>query len=185
MEKKSDHPLNTPSFLPTAAEGSAAAAANDAVLKEMSKAPGSQNRGKYHQHSDDLRARMGHRVAEYGNSQLSADSPKRLVIRSVKVRFAIVKQLYLAKLKDPSRVTALPHGNEGHPILPDSLDEEVADYIRALHKAGGCVSTSIVIVAARGIVAHKKPSLLKENGGHISFTKDWADSFRRHHHFVK
>ena len=61
----------------------------------------------------------------------------------------------------------------------------MADYIRALRSAGGCVSTSSVVAAARGIVAHKKPSLLRENGGHVNITKDWADSFQRRHHFVK
>ena len=39
--------------------------------------------------------------------------------------------------------------------------------------------------AAKGIMTHKKTSLLRENGRHITLTKDWADSCRKRHHFVK
>ena len=64
------------------------------------------------------------------------------------------------------------------PYLLGNLDQEVADDIHTMHKAGSCVSISIVILAAKGIVTHKKLSLQREHGGHIMLTKkDWADSF--------
>ena len=91
----------------------------------------------------------------------------------------------LKELKDPSKVTAFLHGNEGRPVLLGDFDQEVAQYIPALRQAGGCVSTSIVMAAAKGILTHKKSSLPRENGDKITLTKDWAGSFLKRHRFVK
>ena len=47
-------------------------------------------------------------------------------------------------------------------------DAEVAKYVGSLRVAGGIVNRSIVIAAAKGIVSHGNPSLLKEHGGPIN-----------------
>ena len=57
--KSDDQSSDTSLFLSPATACSAVAAANDAALVEMSKAQGSRKRGKYHNYSDELRARMG------------------------------------------------------------------------------------------------------------------------------
>eukprot|EP00117_Sycon_ciliatum_P019873 scpid84432/ scgid4069/ len=69
------------------------------------------------------------------------------------------KRLYLGRLKDlksPDLVTTLPHAAGGRSLLLGDLDGEVAEYVKALRQAGGCVSTSIIIAGAKGIVAHRK-----------------------------
>ena len=57
--KSDDQSSDTSLFLSPATACSAAAATNDTVLVEMSKAQGSRKCGKYHNYSDELCARMG------------------------------------------------------------------------------------------------------------------------------
>ena len=46
-------------------------------------------------------------------------------------------------------------------------DQDVSNYIKSLRKEGGVVNRSIVVAAAKGILSHKNPGLLKEHGGPI------------------
>ncbi len=47
------------------------------------------------------------------------------------------------------------------------------------------MNRSIVIAAAKGIVSHRNPSLLKEHGGPIDLGRKWAESFLFRHGYVK
>ena len=52
--------------------------------------------------------------------------------------------------------------------------KEVVKYVQCLRKAGDIVNRSIVIAAAKGIVSHWNPSLLKEHSGSIDIGRKWA-----------
>ena len=47
------------------------------------------------------------------------------------------------------------------------------------------MNRSIVIAAARGIISHQNPGLLKEHGGSIDLGRKWAESFLFRHGYVK
>lgn len=47
------------------------------------------------------------------------------------------------------------------------------------------VNRLIVIAAAKGILFHKNPGVLKEHGGPIEIGKSWSESFLRRNGFVK
>ena len=51
--------------------------------------------------------------------------------------------------------------------------------------AGGGVNRSIVIVAAKGILACKNPTFLPENGGSLHLDRGWAQSFMKRMNLVK
>lgn len=58
-------------------------------------------------------------------------------------------------------------------------------YVTNLRIVGAPVTTAIVMDAAKGIVAAKHSSLLKENGGHIEITTTWTKSLLKHMNYVK
>ena len=55
----------------------------------------------------------------------------------------------------------------GRPLMLRDYDQDVSNYIKSLREAGGIVNRSIVVAAAKGILSHKNPGLLKEHGGPI------------------
>ena len=65
------------------------------------------------------------------------------------------------------------------------IDRDVASYAQSLRIAGGIVNRSIVVAAAKGIVSHKNPALMKEQGGPIDIGHSWAESFLRRKGYVK
>ena len=79
----------------------------------------------------------------------------------------------------------MPSAAVGRPLLIGKFDEKVAEYIRYLRLSGGIVNSNILIAAAKGIIAHKKPGLLKDYGGSIELGKKWAESFLIRKGYVK
>ena len=82
------------------------------------------------------------------------------------------KHTYLSKLKnlgDADAITSFPHASLGRPLFIGNFDDQVAAYVRQLCEAGGIVNCNIVIAAAKGIISHKNPNLLKEYGGKLDF----------------
>ena len=61
----------------------------------------------------------------------------------------------------------------------------VQDYIKNLRAAGGAVSTTIVMSAAKGIISAKDGGLLAESGGYIEITKVLAKSLMKRMGYVK
>ena len=51
--------------------------------------------------------------------------------------------------------------------------------------SGGIVNSNILIAAAKGIIAHKKPGLLKDYGGSLEIGGKWAESFLIQMGYVK
>ena len=84
------------------------------------------------------------------------------------------------------QVASLPKMAVERPLLlGKDLDTCVQDYINALRKVGGVVSTTIVMAAANGIIAARNPALLTQHGGHIEITKAWAKSLFQRMGYVK
>ena len=83
-------------------------------------------------------------------------------------------------------VKALPTKDQGRPLLlGQEIDKIVQEYVNNLRIAGAPVTTAIVMGAAKGIVAAKNCSLLKENGGHLEITNTWAMSLLKRMNYVK
>ena len=53
-------------------------------------------------------------------------------------------------------ITSLPNATLGRPLLIGEFDDQVYEYIKHLHAAGGIVNSNIVVAAARGFISHKK-----------------------------
>ena len=74
-------------------------------------------------------------------------------------------------------VTSVPARKRGRKLLlGDQLDAKVQSYVKALHSAGTLIGSSIVMVAATGIVSAHDRTLLVEYGGYICISKSWAIS---------
>ena len=79
----------------------------------------------------------------------------------------------------------VPERKQGRPLLlPEEIDQ-TKKFIQSLRASGSPVSLSIVLAAAKGIVTHKAPNLLKEYGGQVELKKSWAFSFLSRHNYVK
>lgn len=162
------------------------AAANREVVKVVNAA--TRKRGSYHHYDDETRAKIAKYSCECGNKAAVDKFTKELGFVVTESSVRNMKKAYLAKLrkeKDPDRITSLPHGARGRPLMLLEYDQDVSRYIKSLREAGGIVNRSIIIAAAKGIVSHKNPGLLKEHGGPISISSSWAESFLRRIGFVK
>ena len=87
---------------------------------------------------------------------------------------------YLEQLKttrDPDAITSLPHAMLGRPLLIGKFDDKVAEYIGCVRLFGGIVNSSIVIAAAKGIIAHKNHSFLKAYDGTLDLKKNVRNYF--------
>ena len=75
----------------------------------------------------------------------------------------------------------LPLKKRGRPLLlGDSLDLKLQQYVLKVREGGGGVSSTLVMAAAKGLMLPNK-QLLKEFGGHMSFSKMWAPKFSKTH----
>ena len=70
-------------------------------------------------------------------------------------------------------------------MLGEKLDEEVQHYLRAVREGGGVITTAITMASATAIVRRADRNLLRENGGPISITVNWAKSLLYQMGFVK
>ena len=157
-------------------------------MEELASTAKKRKRGSYHHYSDEVRAHMGRHAAEHHNTSAVTKFTTELEHPVNESTIRNCRQLYLGRLKDMQSqelVKTLPYAAGGRSLLLGDLVGEVVDYVKSLRQAKWLVSTSIIIAGAKGIAVHRKPSLLKENGGSVVPTKDWADYFRQHHGFVK
>ena len=75
-------------------------------------------------------------------------------------------------------MSVLPEKPRGRPLLVGKeLEDNVKSFEGELRSSGAIVNSAIVRAAARGIVVAKDANLLKENGGGINLTKDWANRY--------
>ena len=175
-------------FVPVASDATTSAA-NKQVEQEMASTCTTKRgkRGSYTHYSEETRAKIARYAAEHGNkaaiSKFSVELGKPLAESTVRN----MKKAYykLCEEPNPNKITSLPRADRGRPLMLKGYDQEVALYIKSLHIAGGIVNRSIVIAAARGIVSHRNPGLLKEHGGSIDLGRKWAESFLYCHGYVK
>ena len=85
-----------------------------------------------------------------------------------------MKKAYLQQLKATTFPVARLAGKKtgAEPMLGSELDLEIETYLKKVRDNGGIVNRPLAAAAAIGLVKHKMPSLLKENGG----TLDMASS---------
>lgn len=145
-------------------------------------------RGSYTQYSDETRAKIARYASEHGNKAAVNKFSRELGKPIPESTVRNMKSIYLQKLRqepDPDKITSLPHASRGCPLLLGDYDKEVVEYIKNLRIAGGIVNRSIVIAAAKGIVLHWNPALLKDYGGSIDLGCKWAESFLLRHGYTK
>ena len=125
-------------------------------------------RGDYHHYTAEIRAKIAKYAYESGNrpavNKFSVELGHPVSGGTVRN----FKRKYLEQLKfvtDPDLVTSLPSAAVDRPLLIGKFDDEVVEYIRNLRLSGGIVNRNILIAAAKGIIAHKNPGLLKDYGG--------------------
>ena len=83
-------------------------------------------------------------------------------------------------------VSELPGKKRGRPfLLGEKIDVEVQTIIRAMRDSGAVVNTSIAIATAMGVLRKRDKSLLKEEGGPLELSKNWAKSVLHRMGFVK
>ena len=58
-------------------------------------------------------------------------------------------------------------------------------YISALRANGAVINSAIVMACAEGIVENHDSNMLHSNGGHVKFTKYWAQDFLNRIGYVK
>ena len=80
----------------------------------------------------------------------------------------------------------LENKTRGRPLLlGKELDDQVKAYISALRANGAVINSAIVIACAEGIVENHDSNMLHSNGGHVKFTKYWAQDFLNRIGYVK
>ncbi len=153
------------------------------VLEEDASTSGTSSkkrRGMYGVYNAELRAKIGRYAAQNGvmnaKRKFSAEIKKELNESTVRG----MKDAYLREKKfnrGPNDVTSLPKGQRGRPVLlGQEWDGKVKDYICAVRKSGGSVSTKLVIAGTKGLLQAAKPPILVEHGGSITIDKTWARS---------
>lgn len=94
-----------------------------------------------------------------------------------------IRKLYQSSpIKDKMKM--LPLSPRGRPLKLGQYDD-LKTYIRRLRVAGGVVNAQIVMAGPKGILMFKGSTLLKENGGTIDITKEWARSLLNRMGFSK
>ena len=103
-----------------------------------------------------------------------------------------IKKAYLDEIKKMRAsgsnevLESLPWKKQGRPLLlGDKIDGMVQSYIRRVCEEGVGVSIQIVLGAARGILKTIDKQKLREFGGHIDLSRQWALSLLCRMNFVQ
>ena len=145
----------------------------------------SRKRGAYQNYTDEERARIGKRAAEFGVTNTLRHFSKQFTDRPLKestVRTWMMnykKELAnRVKVGGSLTIEKLETKKRGHPyLLGEEMDRQLQEYIKSLREAKAVINSAIVISAAEGIVKSHDSNLLESNGGHIKCTKHWAKHF--------
>ena len=133
------------------------------------------------------RARISHYAAKNSPAHVVHHFSKILDKKVPETTTRRLKAEYLAAMKSRAEesledgsvplVTSLPKMPPGRSLhLGKELDTSVQEYISSIRIVGGVGNTMVVMAAANGIVAAKKPALLTQHGGHIEISKGWVKS---------
>lgn len=158
-----------------------------------SSAQSTRKRGRYHSYTEEEKARIAKRAAEFGVASTIRHFSKEFVDRQLKestVREWVAKYkkevAQRFKLGMPMEIKKLPEKKRGYPcLLGRELDNQLQEYVKGLREGNSVINSVIVISAALGIVKSHNSHLLEVNGGHIQLSKEWAKSFLGRMGFVK
>ena len=89
------------------------------------------------------------------------------------------KLITTTKANPTTLVTSLPQAKRGRPLMLGELDTRVQTAIRRIRADGGTVNRHITLATATGIIKQRKPSLLKDHGGHLNLTRHWCESLKK------
>ena len=164
--------------------------ANQAVVEATSKP--SKARGTYRHVDVEMQVKIAQYACEHGNKAAMEHFTCQLGFDVKKSSVSTWKMKYLAEVKrrvkigESAVVKRLPVKKRGRPLLiGEKLDGEVKAYIRAIRTMGGVVTTTIMIAAGKAIVSRADRSLLAENGGPVTLSKNWAKYLVYRLNFVK
>ena len=150
-----------------------------------------KSRGKYAAYSPQDRAMLGKYCAEHGATATIRKFKETFpnlsdsTVRSMRSKYNKLVTNKKRKL-DFTEIDEIQSKKRGRPLLLGcELDQKVQHYIKTLRENGAVINTAIVLAAAHGIVASTDKSLLTENGGSISFGKNWAKSLLSRMNMVK
>ena len=135
--------------------------------------------GPYQNYTDENRAQIGKRAAEFGIintirhfSKQFTDRPlKESTVRTWMMNYKkeLVNQV---KVGGSLTIEKLTTKKRGHSYLQgQEMDRQLQEYIKSLREAKSVINSTIVISAAEGIVKSHDSNLLESNGGHVKCTK--------------
>ena len=120
-------------------------------------------------------------ACHHGITAASLHFTKKLSVRVRESTVQCIKKAYLDEIKkmrassSDEVLESLPWKKQGRPLLlGDKIDGMVQSYIRRIREDGAGVSTQIVLGAARGILKIVDKQKLREFGGHIDISRQWA-----------
>uniref|UniRef100_A0A1X7SY85 DDE-1 domain-containing protein n=1 Tax=Amphimedon queenslandica TaxID=400682 RepID=A0A1X7SY85_AMPQE len=152
-----------------------------------------KKRGAYLNYTDEEKARIAKRAAEFGEtntlkhlSKEYEDWPlKESTVRTWMLKYKKELASRVKKGEDTS-ITALKGKKRGHPyLLGEDMDRQLQAYIKSLRESKAIINSAIVVSAAEGIIKSHDSSLLECNRGHIKCTKHWAKHFLSRIGYVK
>ena len=143
---------------------------------------------KRHCYDDDIRTEIGKHAMRYGNKSAVDKFSRSLGFPLPEATVRNFKRELQSQIKrgewfDDVHVAVKKRGRPL--LLPEEIDVLTKKYIHTLRVNGAPVSSSIIIVAAQGIITHYDQSLLKMFGGSIELKKSWAFSFLKRCGYVK
>lgn len=168
---------------------------NEVVKSFVSKTTKESRRSAgYNEYTAEERAAIGKYTVENGPAKACRHFSKTLGRTLPESTARKLKKEYLAKLKEQVRdssssvepIRLLPTKKQGRPLLlGQELDQVIQEVIRDIRRSGGVVNTTIVVATTRGVISAKNPSLLRENGGHLSVSPSFAKSVLKRMGYVK
>jgi len=153
--------------------------------------PNGAKRGNYQILSPADRAEVGKYASQHSTPQTLAFfkdkyNLKATTVRNFKAKYLSEKSRKRKLFDDNSDVTELKPMKRGRPLLlGQELDTKVQYLINELRSKGGNINTRIVKALAKGVVIAQDRTLLRENGGGIDISRDWALSIMKRMNLVK
>ena len=154
----------------------------------------SRKRGLYLSYTEEEKARIAKRAAEFGVTNTLRYFNKEIVDRplkesTVRTWMTVYKKELASRVKlgaESLKIEKLKTKNRGHPyLLGEEMDRQLQEYIKSLREDKAVINSAIVVSAAEGIVKSYNSGLLESNGVHIKCTKHWAKHFLTRLGYIK
>eukprot|EP00794_Sanderia_malayensis_P004503 gene4503-5100_t len=163
----------------SAAESGLSERETQSVEVEITKAASTstkKKRSKYGDYDEFKRAEL----AKWGIVHGIRPTARKFSIPESTVRSMIKSYNESTKSFGPHDLEILPKKRRGAKTLaPEEIDKKVLAMIQSMRASGTAVDFNMTVSIARGITLANDRTLLKENGGHIDFSKSWAQSILR------